>query len=163
LQSLRDAASRSGTFHGQEGYSLCTTQPDLWVPVSLTVSRLHVKPKTLALLTARDAREQRQAQARLREAAAAPRRLGGAGPDCLWSGDIDPSGRIVYGHISPAVARIAGQPPEFFLEGMSRWWGVIHPQDRRRWEEAVVRLRFAGSAREEYRVVWPDGTVRWVR
>lgn len=66
-QSLRDAASKSGVFHSQEGYHLRTMRGE-WIPVNLTISRLHVAPKTLALITARDIREQRQSFEQLKAA-----------------------------------------------------------------------------------------------
>src|SRR5438445_3992866 len=65
MQQLRQAAAKSGVFHSQEGYVLRTRDDGVWVPVNLTVSRLHVKPKTLALITARDVRTQREAHVQL--------------------------------------------------------------------------------------------------
>lgn len=64
---LRDAAGKSGVFHALESYLLRTGEDGVWVPVSLTISRLHVQPKTLALITARDVRLQREAEDRLKK------------------------------------------------------------------------------------------------
>src|SRR5687767_2933700 len=47
LQRMRQAAQKTGTFHSQEGYHLRTIQEGVWIPVNLTISRLHVKPQTL--------------------------------------------------------------------------------------------------------------------
>jgi PAS domain S-box-containing protein len=163
LQRLRQATSKSSTFHSQEGYFLCTTNPEVWIPINLTVSRLHVKPRTLALLTARDVREQRQTHAQLKQVEEELRRILRSIPDCLWSGELKDSGHILYRYISPVVAEITGQPPDFFLHSMSRWWSVIHSEDRPLWAETIARLRFAVLTQGEYRVVRPDGTVRWVR
>src|SRR5262249_49270885 len=38
-----------------------------------------------------------------------------------------------------------------------------HPEDQPRWTKALARQRAGQSTREEYRVVWPDGTSHWVR
>ncbi|HKB36007.1 MAG TPA: PAS domain S-box protein [Gemmataceae bacterium] len=57
---VRFVVQKTGSFHGQEGYYLRTSRKGTWVPVSLSITRLHVKPKTLALITARDIREQRE-------------------------------------------------------------------------------------------------------
>src|SRR5579871_1463790 len=57
---FREAATRTGVFHSQEGFLLRTTKEGVWIPVNVTIARLHVHPKTLALLTARDVREQHQ-------------------------------------------------------------------------------------------------------
>src|SRR5438445_9503418 len=63
LQRLRHAYQRTGAFHSQEGFLLRQKQDGVWVPVNLTVSRLHAEPRTLGLVTARDIRERRAAQA----------------------------------------------------------------------------------------------------
>jgi two-component system, cell cycle sensor histidine kinase and response regulator CckA len=163
LQRLRQATGKSGTFHSQEGYFLCTVQPETWIPINLTISRLHVKPKTLALFTARDIREQRQTLSQLKQTEGDLRRIIVSIPDCLWSGALNKVGHLDYRFISPVVAKIAGQPPEFFMEDAKRWLSVIHEKDRARWEEMIFMLRFAETTEKEYRIVWPDATVRWVR
>lgn len=63
---LRQKAGDSGV-HVQENYLLRTGQEGVWVPVNLMISRLHVQPRTLALITARDIRGQRKAEAELRK------------------------------------------------------------------------------------------------
>jgi PAS domain S-box-containing protein len=68
--SLFRREQEPGILHSQEGCWLRTACADVWVPVNLTISRLHVRPKTLGLITARDVREHRDAHARLRQAEA---------------------------------------------------------------------------------------------
>jgi PAS domain S-box-containing protein len=65
-ERLQAASQKTAFFHSQEGYLLRTSRDGVWVPVNLSVSRLHVKPKTLALITARDIREQRETFQRLK-------------------------------------------------------------------------------------------------
>src|SRR5262249_26335521 len=65
-------------------------------------------------------------------------------------------------YFSPAVEEITGLPAAFFLAGLHRWWSVVHPDDQPRWSKALARQRAGQSTQEEYRVVWPDGTSRWV-
>jgi PAS domain S-box-containing protein len=170
LQQLRDAATQTGSFHSRDGYFLRTVRPDVWIPVNLTVARLHVKPKTLALVTVRDIRERwqgqaelKEANARLREVEVELRRVLASIPDCLWSAELDEAGRVAYGSYSPVVEAITGQPAEFFQAGIQRWWSIIHPEDQRRWEAALLRWRSGQPTQEEYRVIRPDGTCRWVR
>ncbi|HMC64067.1 MAG TPA: PAS domain-containing protein, partial [Gemmataceae bacterium] len=163
MQQLRQAAAKSGVFHSQEGYVLRTRDDGVWVPVNLTVSRLHVKPKTLALITARDVRTQREAHVQLEAVETELRRVLASVSDCLWSAEIDAAGRWKYRYFSPVVERITGHPPSYFLDGTEHWGGIVHPEDRPRWEQALVRLRSGRSGHEEYRVIRPDGTVHWVR
>lgn len=65
LNYLRQAFRKTGVFHSQEDFLMRTKQEGVWIPLNLTVTRLHVRPKTLGLITARDIREQWQAQAHL--------------------------------------------------------------------------------------------------
>src|SRR5260370_13226352 len=58
LQRLRHAYKKTGVFHSQEGFLLRHVHEEVWIPVNLTVTRLHGEPKTLGLVTARDIREQ---------------------------------------------------------------------------------------------------------
>src|SRR5205823_380057 len=52
-------------YHSMEGFLLRTGQSGVWVPINVTVTRLHVRPKVLGLITARDVREQKQTHAQL--------------------------------------------------------------------------------------------------
>jgi PAS domain S-box-containing protein len=159
---LRQAANRSVVFHSQEGFQLRSREGEGWIPVNLTVARLHVRPKTLALITARDMRPHREAHQRLKRAEAELRRVLGAVSDCVWSAVVN-NGEWSFRFLSPVVSRIAGQSSEVFLTGKQRWRDVIHPDDRPRWDDALRRLRAGQATREEYRLVWPNGEVRWVR
>jgi PAS domain S-box-containing protein len=67
MQRLRHAAAQSDVFFSEDGFFLRTAQDGVWIPVNVTVSRLHLKPKTLALMTARDMREQRAARSQLKQ------------------------------------------------------------------------------------------------
>jgi PAS domain-containing protein len=163
LRQLRQAAAKSGTFHAQEGYALCSSQLEVFTPVNLTVSRLHVKRGTLALISARDVRDQRGLSARLERAEGDLARVLASVPDCLWTAELDAAGQWTYRYVSPAVEGITGEPPDFFLPGVHRWWGKVHPEDQPRWEQTLVRLRSGQPTQLEYRLVRPDGSSRRVR
>ncbi len=163
MQRLRQACHETMVFHAQDGFYLRNRQDGVWIPVNLTVTRLHVQPRTLALITARDVRERHEAQARLQEAEGELRRVLASVSDCLWSARLDGAGRWEYRYLSPVVERITGRSPAFFLAGPERWAELIHPEDRPRWAQALARLRAGQPGQEEYRIVRPDGAVRWVR
>lgn len=71
-----------------------------------------------------------------------------------------PEGKQFY-YISPAHEQITGQKCDAVYQNPHAWLESIHPDDRERIEEA---LRM-DSARldEEYRVLRPDGELRWLR
>jgi two-component system cell cycle sensor histidine kinase/response regulator CckA len=163
LNRLRNAYRKTGVFHSQEGFVLRTKRDGSWIPVNLTITRLHLAPRTLGLMTVRDVREQREAHNQLKKVESELRRVLAAISDCLWSAEIDARGQWTYSYFSPVVEKITGQPADYFLGGHHRWWSAIHPEDRPRWEKALLRLRGGHSSQEEYRIVWPDGTMRWIR
>jgi len=64
---------------------------------------------------------------------------------------------------SDEVYRIAGREPGSFEQDSNVWFSLIHPQDIERVKEACGRARSAGEDyRMEYRVMWPDGSFRWL-
>jgi len=161
-QRLHQAAQQTGIFHGQHGFLLRTNRDGVWVPVSLTITRLHLKPKTLALITARDVREQREAHAKVEKMEAELRRVMTSVSDCLWSAEIDAAGQWRYRYISPVIEKITGRPADYF-KSLRHWYGIVHADDRPRYESVLRRLRSGEPIQEEYRVVWPDDSSRWVR
>ncbi|MCS6851416.1 MAG: PAS domain S-box protein [Gemmataceae bacterium] len=163
LQRLRLAFRKTGVFHSQEGFLLRHATPGVWLPVNLSITRLHVKPQTLALITARDVREQRQAHEQLKAMEAELRRVIAAVSDCLWSAELHAEGRWEYRYLSPVVTRITGQPPEHFLKDPKNWRACVHPDDRPVYDQLLRQLRPGDNRQEEYRILRADGTVRWVR
>ena len=85
--------------------------------------------------------------------------------DALWSAEIAPGGAFTYRYYSPVVERIAGLPPQHFLESPQRWLDVVHPQDRAELAACLERISSGASEREdaEYRILQPHGAERWVR
>ena len=163
MQRLRQACHETMVFHSQDGFYLRTSQDGVWIPVNITVTRLHIQPRTLALITARDVRERHEAQARLQQAEGELRRVLASVSDCLWSASIDGAGRWEYRYLSPVIEKLTGRPPDFFLAGPQCWALLVHEEDRPRWRQALGRLRAGQPSQEEYRIVRADGAVRWVR
>ncbi len=159
---FRAACRKTGIFHSQEGYYLRTQRDGVWVPVNISISRLHVQPTPLAMITARDVRDLREAHARLRQRESELGRLMASVSACLWSAVVDAAGAWAYRYCSPAVERLTGRTPDFFVSGLARWESVVHPDDKVTWRRTVAQLRLGKGLQSEYRVVAPDGAVRWV-
>ena len=159
---LRQASSHSGVFHAQDGFVLRTARDGVWLPVNLTIARLHVKPKVLALLTVRDMHERAQSEKKAQRAEATLQRVLASVSDCLWSAEISTAGQWSFRYISPVAEKLTGRSPQVLQKGLLEWRNLVHPEDRPRWEKALARCRTGVSGEEEYRVVWPDGSVRWL-
>jgi PAS domain S-box-containing protein len=160
---LRQASSRTGVFHAQDGFVLRTSTDDVWIPVNLTIARLHVKPKVLALLTVRDLRDRHEAHRQVQRAEAALQRVLESVSDCLWTAELSQAGKWTFRYISPVSEKLTGRAPQQLMQGLIQWRNMLHPEDRGRWEKSLARLRAGLPGQIEYRVVWPDGSVRWLQ
>jgi PAS domain S-box-containing protein len=71
----------------------------------------------------------------------------------------------VYRYVSPVIERIVGRPPEHFLGSAQHWLDGVHAADQTAVAECLARIASGTSDREdaEYRIIRPDGEVRWVR
>ena len=67
-------------------------------------------------------------------------------------------------YISPAFARIWGRPAESLVASPQAWGDFIFPEDREHVLSVFARLTSdAASVDLEYRIVRPDGEIRWIR
>jgi two-component system sensor histidine kinase UhpB len=75
---------------------------------------------------------------------------------------MDPQGNILY--ISPSCKRITGYSPEEFIADPDLLIRIIHPNDRRSFEEhhRVVHDESAGVKNIEYRIIARDGSEHWI-
>jgi PAS domain S-box-containing protein/putative nucleotidyltransferase with HDIG domain len=69
-------------------------------------------------------------------------------------------GRTLY--VSPAYEAIWLQSVETVYANPSAWMEAIHPEDLADVQRAVAAARISGNMNQEYRIVRPDGTMRWI-
>ncbi|MBX9600775.1 MAG: PAS domain S-box protein [Bryobacteraceae bacterium] len=68
--------------------------------------------------------------------------------------------RLVY--VSPSYAELWGKPCELLYENFEEWVQSIHEDDRARVVQAFASLTVGDAYEAEYRIVRPDGSVRWI-
>ncbi len=108
----------------------------------------------------RDIRERKRAEQKLLESEARFQELAAAIHEVFWMTEI-PSNRILY--VSPAYEEIWGRPcAELYVDSFARLHAV-HQDDRARVTHRLLEQRFEKALDLDYRVVRPDGSVRWVR
>lgn len=66
-------------------------------------------------------------------------------------------------YVSPAYERIWGRSREALYADPGQWLASVHPDDRSRIARAFETTRCHGGFSEEYRILRPDGEIRWVR
>lgn len=77
-----------------------------------------------------------------------------------WEFWLDPEGRYIY--VSPSCTRISGHIPEEFLADPGLRIRTIHPEDRDIFEEHLHKVERRRPGELEYRIVRPDGGIRWM-
>jgi PAS domain S-box-containing protein len=132
------------------------------LPVDVTFTRLSAKPHPLAMVRIRQA---------IRPAPAPGDSPGGgqlkhlvaAVNDCLWSATASERGDGQFQFLSPVVEQISGRTAEAIGKRLKYWRNLIHPDDQAAWDEAFEKRQEGKATQDEYRIVWPDKSVRWVR
>jgi PAS domain S-box-containing protein len=69
--------------------------------------------------------------------------------------------RLLY--VSPGYEKIWGRTCASLYASARGWMDAVHVEDRNRVLEASLTKQATGEYDEEYRVVRPDGAIRWVR
>jgi PAS domain S-box-containing protein len=77
----------------------------------------------------------------------------------VWLLGIDPLRTL---HVSPSYEDLWGRSVDDLLADPQNWIGAVHPDDRARVEAAFGRLIAGEPFDQEYRIVRPDGGIRWV-
>ena len=111
------------------------------------------------LRDADERRRRRAAEAALRESEERFRELAANLDEVFWMSDPRTS-RILY--VSPAYEKIWGRTCQSLYEQPLSFVEGIHPEDRAGMLAALERQAAHGACQQEYRVVRPDGSVRWI-
>lgn len=81
-------------------------------------------------------------------------------PIAVWVTSAE-SGELVY--LSPAIERILGVNPETILETPEKWIESIHPDDREHRNAGESLPLWNNDVPSDlYRIIRPDGEIRWV-
>jgi PAS domain S-box-containing protein len=160
LQRMRLAFRRTGIFHSQEGFWLRNKKDGLWIPVNLTITRLHTEPRVFGLITARDISERREAHARLQESEERYRTLFETSIQGIV---IHQDSVIRFGN--EALAQMFGYESPQELAGKDVWKTLVMPH-----EWPVLQERTAACLRGDKLSVSPgwqgvrkDGSTIWVQ
>lgn len=145
---LFDRGRVVGFFNIQSSQEVTLDEADLRLMINLS------EQINLALSRARLYNEARESAERFRQLAENIH-------DVFWMTNL-PGSETIY--VSPAYEEMWGRPLSSIYERPCSWLDAVHPEDRARVEvyfEGQERIK--GPTLKEYRLVQPDGSVRWVR
>jgi PAS domain S-box-containing protein len=107
----------------------------------------------------RNITERKQAEQTLRDSEERFRQLAENIREVFWLSDPVNS-KILY--VSPAFETVWGRSCESLYASPRAWLEAIHSEDRERVRHAFLTEQVAGRYDEVYRIVRPDGSVRWI-
>ncbi|XHR30305.1 MAG: PAS domain-containing protein [Chthoniobacteraceae bacterium] len=81
--------------------------------------------------------------------------------ETFWLADLGPRMRIVY--IAPSCKNLLGVAPEEICLTPRKWFSIVHRADRQRVWEFYKKIQDGRLESHEYRILHPDGSIRWVR
>lgn len=113
-----------------------------------------------AVVTFADITERRRAESALRQSEEMFRQLAENIREILFSVTLDPP-QIAY--VNPAHEEVSGRSPRELYERPDAWINWVHPEDRLAARRVFERSLQGIAASIEYRLIRPDGSLRWIR
>lgn len=112
-----------------------------------------------AVVVFKDITERKRAEETLRESEERFRQVAEHIREVFWMSDPEKN-TILY--ISPGYEEIWGRTCESLYASPRSWLEAVHPDDRDRVLAAALTKQVTGEYCEEYRIIRPDGSVRWI-
>ena len=131
-----------------------------WLQMRMLPFRTENSASEGVVLTITDISILRRAQEALRQSEANLSQLAEFVKGVFWLTSLD--GREIY-YVSPGYELLWKRPLEVLHQSPQSWQDAIHPDDRARVERTIRTRPPEEGWEEQYRIVQPDGTVRWIR
>jgi len=139
----------------------------VWIPVYVLSGSIKVftalasvaTAVLLPLTIARDISERQGAEEALREREEKFHQMADNIQEIFWMVDAK-SKQAIY--VNPAFEQISGRTVASLLDNPLSYREIIHPDDRTRALKSLDEAEKTGVLTEEFRIVRPDGTIRWV-
>ena len=130
------------------------------VELSATVSLGFSDQPAGLLSVVRDITEATHIQEALQASEEQFRQLADHIQEVIWMSSADKKD-IIY--VSPAYEEIWGQSRGSLYAAPQNWVAAIHPEDRARVTENALTKQVVGEYDETYRIIRPDGSIRWIQ
>lgn len=128
-------------------------------PLEISLNPIRTVSGLRILAAVVDISERRRAETERRALDERLRSILNSMEEVVWSSSVDLT-QIHY--ISSSAAQVYGRPADEFLGDPMLWLKAIHDEDQNTAMKAAERLHQTGQFDAQYRIVRPDGTVRWL-
>jgi PAS domain S-box-containing protein len=128
-----------------------------WIDCSSV--RIELQGKAAVLACALDVTERNRADEKLRASELRFRQVVEHIREVFWMSDLAKN-QIHY--VSPAYEEVWGRSCASLYDSPRDWVEAIHPDDRDRVLRAALTKQVGGDYHEVYRIIRPDGAIRWI-
>lgn len=128
-------------------------------PIELSLATWGSEANTYYSGIIRDITERKKAERVVQESQERFRQLAEHISEVFWMTDPEKQHML---YISSAYEDIWGRSCESLYASPHSWLDTIHPEDRARILDAALRKQVVGTYDEQYRILRPDGAVRWI-
>ncbi|MBD2194209.1 MULTISPECIES: PAS domain-containing protein [Calothrix] len=157
-QAIRSAVLQQG----EASYEVHNVKKDgtpFWCSATTSVF-LHPEYGHVLVAVHQDITARKQIEDALRESEEKFRQLADNIQAVFWMTDIDYQ-QLLY--VSKAYESIWHRSCAELYENVSAWLEAVHPEDRDRVKLEMVEQLKAGKFEKKYRIIRPDGSIRWIR
>ncbi|MBI3069621.1 MAG: PAS domain S-box protein, partial [Betaproteobacteria bacterium] len=130
----------------------------VWIKIAVTTVRGDDGRPLYVIAQIENINDRKRAEAALRQSEEQFRQLATNIPQVFWICDAAQREAI---YVSPAYENITGRTQRAVTVKPRAWLHAVHADDRRR-VLAARKGALDGDYDEEYRIVQPDGSIRWV-
>ncbi len=128
------------------------------------IGEMHVAPaewegKSVCIISLRDITERKRAENALSESEEKFRQMAENIANVFWL--ASPEGNQLL-YVSPAYEKIWGRPIEQANGEPQFWIETVYPEDREAVLGAIAKQLKGESTSNEYRILRPDGSIRWI-
>ncbi|WP_293129273.1 PAS domain S-box protein [Microcoleus sp. bin38.metabat.b11b12b14.051] len=138
---------------------VCQDGSLIWVNITVSIVEEPLSGAVYNVAVIEDISDRKQAEAALKESEERFRQLAENIESVFWMVDVQPQ-KMVY--ISPGYAKVWGRSCDELYASGRFCADSIHPEDRSR-IMATFTQKILAEKEIEYRIVRPDGEIRWIR
>lgn len=126
------------------------------------VGRAHMDSSAIhgVVVNCRDITDRKAAEDALRDSRERLNGILNSLDDVVWSSTVKDCQPL---YVSPSAETVYGRAVSEFFARPSLWFDVVHPEDKRLVQTTTAQVVKTGHYDYEYRIIRPDGTMRWIR